>query len=445
MVSGAVSTVRRIDWRAMSGGGAVFQGEGFRKLWLGRVLSHTATNAVLFALLVQAVGGTEDASSMKSALFITAYILPTATLGTISGVFVDRLPKNIVLSTINVARVGLMLLLLMGDASLWTIYGVALLLAVTSQFGTPAEAATLPRVVTPDQLTSATSANQFAGLIAQVLGLTILAPIFLNTVGGDPLYFVAALLYGAGAAFFFTMPVGEQHDLDVERTVDSVREVRKQFAQAWDTLGRDLQSYMSVIIAVLASTASLVAVTLMPQFVQDVLDIPVQNSVYVFLPSAIGIVLGLRLVGVLERRVAKMWLTTAGFLLFMASLACLTLTTPTAAFLSNMLSLNEEACRIIVVVLLSTAGTFSFAVLGVSSRSLVHERMPVELQGRIFAAQHVLANLASIGPILFVGLLAEVFAVEPVMLLMVLVILSVAGWTAARAAARPGLVAAHDQ
>jgi hypothetical protein len=437
MAGSAVSAVRRLDWRSVSGGGELFQDEGFRKLWLGRVLTHTATNAVLFALLVAVVGSGQDGSSLKSALFVTAYILPTATLGTISGVFVDRLPKNVVLAAVNVARAGLMLLLLMGDTSLWTVYGVALLLAVTSQFGTPAEAASLPRVVRSDQLTAATSANQFAGLVAQVLGLVVLAPLFLNTTGPLPLYVISALLFCAGVAAFITMPLGEEQDLDIDRTIDSVREVRRQFAQAWDELNRDASAYMSVIIAVLASTASLVAVTLMPQFVQDVLDIPVQNAIYVFLPSAIGIVLGLRLVSVLERRTPKMWLTSAGFLLFMASLACLALTVPLATILAGIVPVSNLAARVCVVVVFSAVATFSFSVLGVSSRSLVHERMPVGLQGRIFAAQHVLANLASIGPILFVGLLAEVFSVEPVMLLMVAVILAVAGWTAASTAARP--------
>jgi hypothetical protein len=444
MAGSAVSAMRRLDWRSVAGSSAVFQGEAFRKLWLGRVLSHTATNAVLFALLVRAVGDSEG-SSIKSALFITAYILPTATLGTISGVFVDRLPKNIVLAAVNVSRLGLMLLLLMGDANLWTVYGVALLLAVTSQFGSPAESATLPRVVRSDQLTSATSANQLAGLIAQVAGLTVLAPIFLNTTGPGPLYFIAAVLFGAAAAVFITMPDYGEHDLDLERTIDSVREVRKQFAQAWDTLNRDVSAYMSVIIAVLAATASLVAVTLMPKFMQDTLDIEVQNSIYLLLPAALGILAGLRVVGLLERRAPKMWLTTIGFLLFMASLTGLALTRPLATAFDSLIPFDLTAARVTMVILFSTASTFSFSVLGVSSRSLVHERMPVDLQGRIFAAQHVLANLASIGPILFVGLLASVFAVEPVMLLMVAIMLLVAGWTAARTAARAELRAEDDE
>ena len=107
---------RRWRWEALTGGGAILQEDGFRRLWLGRLLSHTALNAVLFTLLVLAVGE-GSGSSIKSALFITAYLLPTATLGTISGVLVDRVPKNLVLAGVNILRAALMILLLMANTN----------------------------------------------------------------------------------------------------------------------------------------------------------------------------------------------------------------------------------------------------------------------------------------------------------------------------------------
>ncbi|MCH8854081.1 MAG: MFS transporter, partial [Planctomycetes bacterium] len=165
----AEPSLRRWRWEALTGGSAVLQEDSFRRLWLGRLFSHMGLNAVLYTLLVLAVGqGT--GSTIKSALFITAYLLPTATLGTISGVLVDRLPKNLVLTAVNIGRVGLMFVLIMSDSSLWTIYGIALLLAITSQFGSPAEASALPQIVRSDQLTQANSVNTFGSLVSQLVG-----------------------------------------------------------------------------------------------------------------------------------------------------------------------------------------------------------------------------------------------------------------------------------
>jgi len=382
---------------------------------------------------------------MKSALFITAYLLPTATLGTVSGVLVDRLPKNVVLTAVNAARLGFLLILLMSDQSLWTVYGVALLIAVTSQFSSPAEASALPRIVRADQLTSANSVSSLGGLVSQLVGFAVLPPLFLNTIGAKPLFLVAAALFAGGAGFFLGIGRLGAREIDPESAIDAAREVRKQFAQAWETLGRDLASYMSVIIFVLASTASLVAVTLMARFTQEALGVPVRNAVFVFLPAAVGVLAGLRLVPWLERWVAKSWLVGVGFGLLVASFACLAFSGAFADRLErlNLLGLfdpgpfGDTSARIMVTIVFSIVAAFSFAVVGVASRSLINERVPLEIQGRVFAAQTVLTNLASIAPILLAGLLSELLGVEPVLLLAAGILLGVAVWAMARAMARP--------
>lgn len=435
---------RRWSWESLTGGGSLLQEDAYRRLWTGRLFSHSALNGVLYTLLVLAVGQ-GSGSSIKSALFITAYLLPTATLGTVSGVIVDRLPKNLVLTAVNVARAALMLLLLMSNTELWTVYGIALLLAITSQFGSPAEGAALPQVVRSDQLTVANSANNFGGLVSQIVGFAVLPPLFLNTVGARPLFLICALLFGAAAAVFFGIHTLGGRRVALEDLTDSVSDVRKHFAEGWEVLSRDLPSYMSVMIVVLASAASLVAITLMPRFMQDTLDIPVRNAIFVFLPAAIGIVAGLRLVQFLERWLAKEWLVGAGFVLLLISFIGLGLTEPFASTLEGINPFGffdpgpfgETSARIVATIIFSTAAAFSFAVVGVASRSLVNERMPHGVQGRVFAAQTVLTNIASIPPILLAGLFSEVFGVVPVMFLTVFMLACAAGWTLARALSRP--------
>jgi MFS family permease len=424
---------RRWRWEALTGGGSLLQEDGFRRFWLGRLCSHTALNAVLYTLLVLAVG--KSSSSIKSALFISAYLLPTATLGTISGVLVDRLPKNLVLAAVNIARCGLMIVLMMSGSSLVTVYGVALLVATTSQFASPAEASAVPHIVAPGQITAANTANNFGGLVAQIAGYAILAPFFLNTVGPRPLFFLAAALFGVAAGFFLLIQHVGVDDIELDDVVDAVRNVRHEFAHAWETLQQDASSYMSVVIFVLASTASLVAVTLMPRFVHDVLGVRVQNAIFVFLPAALGIFAGLRLVHVFERRMPKGWIAGAGFCMLMTSFACLAFTNAFAGIFES-LRLNPTLARVAVTMVFSTGAAFSFSVVGVASRSLVNERTPIQIQGRVFAAQIVLTNLASIPPILLAGLLSEALGVEVVLGATMIVLSTVAVWTGAQARAR---------
>ena len=438
--------LRRVRWESLTGGGVILQDESYRRLWLARLASHTALNAVLYTLLVLAVGEGGGAS-IKSALFISAYLIPTATLGTFSGVIVDRLPKHLVLCAINIARVGLMLILIMSSAGLWTVYGVALLIAVTSQFSAPAEAAALPQVVPQDQLTTANSTNNFGGLLSQIAGFTLLAPVFLNTVGPRPLFFASMVLFTIGAVLFLSIKRLGERQVDIDHVVDAVRDVRREFASAWERLGDDTLAYMSVIISVLASTASLVAVTLMPKFTQDVLDIPVRNAIYIFLPAALGIVTGLRVVHWMERRASMAWLVGAGFALLVLSFLGLAMTRPFGTTIASMNlfglfspgPLDETAARIFVAIAFSTLAAFSFSLVGVASRSAVNQRIPIEIQGRVFAAQVVLTNLASIPPILLAGLLSELSGVAPVMVLTVVILVSAAGWTLAQALSKERL------
>ena len=438
------SPPRRWRWESLTGGGAILQEDGFRRLWLGRLCSHTALNAVLFTLLVLAVGE-GSGSSIKSAIFITAYLLPTATLGTISGVLVDRAPKNLVLTGVNAMRAALLVFLLMSSQSLWMVYGIALLLAVTSQFAAPAEAAALPQVVRADQLTVANSTSGFGGLVSQIIGFAVLPAFFLNTIGPEALFVVAAALFATSSVLFLGIKALGSGAVDIDNIIGSVRDVRKQFAEAWETLSRDVSAYMAVIIVVLASTASLVAVTLMPQFTQDVLDIAVRNSIFVFLPAAAGILAGLRLVQLLERRVERIWLIGTGFVLLAVSFVCLALTVPFADALERLNlfgvfdpgPIGDTSARIVITIVFSTAAAFSFSVVGVASRSLVNARMPQEIQGRVFAAQVVLTNLASIPPILLAGVLSELVGVEPMIFLTMFILVVAALWALAGALARP--------
>jgi hypothetical protein len=193
---------------------------------------------------------------------------------------------------------------------------------------------------------------------------------------------------------------------------------------------------MAVIITVLASTASLVAVTLMPLYTRDVLGIAVQNSIFVFAPAAVGVLLGLRLVQRLERRAPRAWLVGAGFILVITAFFTLAFVGPLGAMLADVTSMSQTAARVAVTILVSSVAAFAYSVLGVSSRSMVHERIPVEYQGRVFSAQVVLSNLASIPPILLAGLLTTLLGPEIVLGFTMIILAAVALWAVAQASLR---------
>jgi|CXWL01.1.fsa_nt_gi MFS family permease len=395
---------------------SLFDNDSYRKLWLARLLSGIPVNAVVYTMLILVVSAT--GKSFFSSLFVVAYIAPTALLGTISGVLVDRMPKGIVLAGTNALRAGLCVLLALSTDSVFMIYVIAVAFAVASQFSGPAEGAALPAVVKPEEYTSANSLNNLGSLISQIIGLMLLPTIFLKTVGAPSLAIVCAIMFGGSALLFLTI---EGMRGAISNMHVSIEETRERFAEAWHHLTKDSVSYVSVIILVLANTTGLVVATLLPRYASDVLGVGPENIIFIALPAVIGIWLAMRFVASLSNRVSPWWTLGGGFGAMLGCVALLAFVGPLGDGLQSLNPLGifdpgpfgDTTARIMISSLLGPVLAFSFTFLNIAARTIVNERIPREMQGRVLAAQSVLTNLASIPPILLTGLFADVIGIPP--------------------------------
>ncbi len=418
----ARSLVTRLS--SLAGGAYLFERDTYLRFWLGRLTSHTAANAVLYALLILVVR--ETGSAIHSSLFVVSYILPSALLGSFSGVLADRVPKGLVLFGGNLARGVLAFLLIGSYESVWTLYGMGLLLALASQFISPAEGAALPSVVPRQDLTAANAANNLGSLISQVAGMAVLAPLFL-ALFVPPLFLVAAVLFFVGAVFFgTTLGFGFESARGIRRV--TVREVREQFARAWRTLSKDTPSYMSVIIVTLASVTALVTVSLAPRYVDGVLHVAPQWAIFVLSPAALGILGGMRLAPGLERFLSKAQIVALSFGVLVLGMVVIGMVKPVGAAFEDLLGLNATGARLLVTAVFAVLLAGAYTLINIAARSIVNERIPVEMQGRVFAAQAVLSNLASIAPILLTGAVAQVLGADRIFVAVGVVVGVAAVW-----------------
>jgi Na+/melibiose symporter-like transporter len=279
------------------------------------------------------------------------------------------------------------------------------------------------------------------GAVGQVVGAVILAPLFLKTVGGDSLFTVVAILYVAAAGLLLTVPnLGFRQLSDAQRHAvhTTFRGVRAEFAEGWQILRQDRTAYMAMILLVLGSTSLLVTASLAPRFADQVLGISTENAIYVFAPAVVGVVLGLRVVDWLTQQVSKSWVVTAGFILVVLSMVAMAMVRQSAHLLENQNPVGlfspgpfgTTAARVMVTMVFAGLTGFAYSVVNVAGRSLLNERVPVPVQGRVFAAQTVLSNLASIVPLLLAGALADWWGVGPVLIVVAAAILVVALWGA---------------
>ncbi len=392
--------------------------ESYRRLWVARLLSDIPFSAMLYTMLL-VVSNSTGSSSFLSSLFITAYIAPAALLVTVAGAVSDSLPKALVLTGSNVARAGLCVVLAMWSNSPYVAYAVAAGFAITSQFSGPSSSSAVPLIVARDRLPSANSLNNFGSLIAQAIGLLLLPPLFLHTVGVTPLAIVCAVMFVGAALYFLQIPElrkGTTADMS-----DAVSNSIERFGEAWRRFSADGISYLTVMAVVLASVLSLVILTLLPRYANDVLGIPSEYSVFVVAPAAIGVWLSLRLAQFISERKPPSITLGLGFIMLLGTVLSLgfverlaTLLVPWGLPGFGINAFDGQFERVLVTVLIAVALGFSYSYVSIAAASVIQRRVPPDIQGRIFSAQSMLSSVASIPPVLFAGIAADVVGVRPV-------------------------------
>jgi len=167
----------------------------------------------------------------------------------------------------------------------------------------------------------------------------------------------------------------------------------------------------------------------------------------VMAPAGIGMVCGTALLNRWGDRLEKHFLTNLG--LFTVAV-CLGLTGGLAWLVSlltggqppliELPALGEVSFVVLPVMALALVAGFGFVAIMVPAQTLLQERAPVDLRGRVFAVQLMLSNFASIIPLLLLGGLADLIGVDQTLAL-IGVLIAVAGVISVRMA--PGRAPWH--
>jgi MFS family permease len=411
--------------------------DSFRRYWLMRLISHGATNALIYSILVFTVRQSE--SALATGALLLTMIVPSAMLGAIAGVAVDRLPRGLILFIANLLRGVLVFVLISAKDGLPGIYAVSLGLGLVTQFAVPAEAAVVPHIVRNRSLVAANSFINLGTLASQVLGMLILAPIFLKTGSEDVLLITLVILFAAAAVLITVIP--QFHFSSTEDTEGmSLRLVRRQFAESWLQLSRDSTAFLALVLLVTTSISTLIIATMLPKFSLQVLHIAPENIVFVLAPVGIAIFLGLRSVEYLSDRFNKLVTISAAYALMALSLIALGLVGGSADLLQSLdpLSvfsdgpLDERAARIAMTIVFANVYGFGLTIVLTMGRVLINERVQLAMQGRVFAAQSILTNLVAIVPVVLAGLLADSIGVQPVLICAGIGAILAAMWSQAR-------------
>ncbi|MGI8926769.1 MAG: MFS transporter [Tepidiformaceae bacterium] len=390
-------------------------------LSFSRFSSRLAQNSLNFALLLLIVD--ETGKAFYSSLLVLALVVPSTVAGIAAGTAADALPRRLLVFGGDIARAIICVLFVLGPGSTASFYAVAIGLSAFGQFANAAESVIMPAVVDRADLADANAISHAIGGAAQVAGFGVLTPVVLRLFdSADALFLIgAALFVVAGVQAIL---IGRARPAVPEEVVGDPSE-----GTWWKVGWRQMQSDPLVMHAAveltLISAALIILGGLIPKYIDDVLGLPVDVGVLVLLPGALGVALGLRVAGVLAHRVSHAALSTAGFIAFVLLLGAFSFVNELAGFLGgygvfgwlNDVSIGRfDGGGVVAMAIVFPLG-FSYALVAVAAQTVINDRVPLRLQGRVIATQGALTAIASSLPVLVAGAMSDLAGVTPVMAL----------------------------
>ena len=419
----------------------------FLYLWLAQLISMTcffASNYAVLVLIEEVTG-----STILVGLAIICFSLPALILGAPAGVFVDRVNKRRILLASNflraIATFIFVISLLVDRHQLVPIYLLTLLISGIGQFFTPAEGATIPMLVSEEELVPALSLFNITFLLAQAIGFILLAPLILSllptyTIASvvihpvESLYLIIAVLYTVCTGLIALIPArnfiqgarGAQNRRNTQN-LEIVSNMWTEMYQGWVFVRRNKKLFLAVVQLSFAGTLLLVIGELASPIVTKLLLLEANKMAFVFAPAGIGLVGGSVLMPRIMPRLGKSRAVFTGAVALAAATVLLPLLTLAAKAIAPN-SWNTNPILLICVALVMLIAGVALAFINIPAQTSMQEQTPEWIKGRVFALQLVLYNAAAIPIILFVGGIADLFGVDRVLYLLSISVLGFGFW-----------------
>jgi MFS family permease len=427
----------------------VLANQAFLRLWLAQALSQTAQQTINFTLLIQVrriveardIGGANTAV----AILILTFATPPIFFSALAGVIVDRSDKRRIMAGVNLGRACCIAgyLFLRPDwpllATLGYIYAICFTFSSVGQFFGPAEGSTIPTLVSREQLISANALFSLTFIGSQLLGFVTLGPILTALLGLRTVYIVVVILYLFCMALILSLPRlprSRRTEAGGER-----RTVRGDLREVIQYLARDPLLRKAIAYLTIANSAFLMISTLAPEFVAEVLRLPTDRLATVITPAGLGMVLGVIAVGRLGRRLDRETLVDRALITISTILLLFAVVPPALARLAGTPGGAVLAPAVLAAMVLALGLGITNAFIIVPSQTLLQERSNEQIRARVLSAFFTTSNAVALIPILFAGVLGDLFGVVRVLAAIALLALT-GGLLAERArrrrSSRPG-------
>lgn len=374
------------DWRQLLRNG------NYVALWIGQMIAQMGDPFRQMALQVFVYDVTGSAAALGALATVTA--LPTLVLGPIAGVYVDRWDRRRIMIVSQVLR-SLLVLTLVVQPSLAAVYVVGISTASIGLFYLPARNALLPRLVGGDQLLLANSFSMTTGTLL-MMAAPALASVVIAWQGTAAAFAVNSASFAGAALAVLAIRLAPDGAAPADQS-DGGRAWWHDVREGISFIRRTPLVRGLLIIFGVQTIGFAVMPVLQIVFLDRVLGLP---------PSALGYLMSFFAAGMLVGGLAT---ATLGKHASQTRLV----TFSSVAFGVLFVAMANATWLPAVFALVTCMGVCE-AVIGVAVPTLLQQRVPDELRGRVFSVQNVILTSLMILGMGLAGAAAEMMPVQVV-------------------------------
>lgn len=375
----------------------LFQNHNFLYIWGSQLLSQVTIFLVNFMIILRIFGVTH--SSVAVSLVWVFYAMPAIILGPFAGTITDIFSKRkILIATTFVEGLAVLGYLLVRERT-WPIYTIIFIYSLVNQLYTPAEASTLPAVVSKKLLPMANTLFLFTIYAAMLIGFGLSGPLVRMIGHNWPFILAASLL-------FFASYLVSKLPNDQNGKLGDLSDFWKRAIEGYTYIKQRPLVLFPLLLLVGAQVFASVITVIAPSYATEAIGLDLRDAGPLFvIPLAIGAISAAYVITrFLITKLRKKKIISFGLIIGSLGFLVLGFIVP---FLGSLkLLISEVAIFLLGVSLVSIL---------IPVQTLLQETTPEELRGRVFGVLGFTITLASVLPVLLVAAIADVLGTNIVM------------------------------
>ncbi|AFY34716.1 MFS transporter [Calothrix sp. PCC 7507] len=399
-----------------NGFGALLKNRGFLLLWIGQLVSQLG-DKVFFVLMIALLenyppppGLAEN--SMYSTLMV-AFTIPAILFGSAGGIFVDRLPKKLIMVGSDVVRGLLTLLIPLLPRQFLILLILTFGISTVTQFFAPAEQAAIPLLVKRENLMAANALFSSTMMGALIVGFAIGEPIlswaksFLGEDYGQEI--IVSALYLLSAAIMQPIKFKE-HKVTGDGEQQALINPWAEFKGSLRYLKKN-RLVLNAMLQLVTLYCVFAALTVLAIRLAAEFGLKEKQFGFFLAAAGVGMVLGAGLLGHWGEKCHHKPLPLIGFVMMALVLGVFT-------FVHNLL-LALGLCALLGV---------GAALIGVPMQTLIQQQTPPTMHGKVFGFQNHAVNIALSLPLAITGPLTDALGLRTVLVSMSVIVAVVGVW-----------------